>query len=203
MVYARLAIDAGIHMPPTQLFETPQGARYFGVQRFDRAQGRRVHAHTFGNLIHADFRLPSCDYEQLLDVTRRLTRRQDDVTQCFRRMVFNIATHNRDDHVKNFAFLMDSRGAWHLSPAYDLMFSSGPGGEHTTSVAGQGRAPGRQHVLQLAEVAGLSQQEAAEIIGEVIEAASRFRRYAQELEIPGAVQREIDDVIQPCMERLR
>lgn len=202
-VYALLAGDAGIQMPPTRLFETPQGGRYFGVQRFDRVQGRRVHVHTFGNLIHADFRLPSCDYEQLLDVTRRLTQRQDDVEQCFRRTVFNVATHNRDDHAKNFAFLMDSGGAWHLAPAYDLMFSSGPGGEHTTSVAGEGRIPGREHLLRLASTAGLGQKEAGAVIDEVVEAVRGFGRKASELGIPAAVTREVEGPISSCLQRLR
>ena len=101
-------------MPPARLFETPQGERYFGVERFDRQGNHRFHVHTFGNLIHANFRIPSCDYRQLLEVTRILTRNHQDVLECYRRMVFNVLTHNRDDHVKNFAFRLTEKatGSW-------------------------------------------------------------------------------------------
>jgi serine/threonine-protein kinase HipA len=170
LAYARMARRAGIDMPPTRLFETSEGERFFGVERFDRAGNRRFHVHTFGNLIHANFRIPSCDYRQLLDVTRILTRNHQDVLQCYRRMVFNVLAHNRDDHVKNFAFRMNEGGEWRLAPAYDLMFSHGPGGEHSTTVAGEGRAPGREHLLRLAEPAGIAEEDAESILGEVVEA---------------------------------
>ncbi|MBL8949045.1 MAG: HipA domain-containing protein, partial [Myxococcales bacterium] len=99
--YMRMAEAAGIAVPPHRLFA--QG-RFFGVQRFDReGPSRRLHMHTLGGLLHADYRLPSCDYDQLLRVARALTGDVRAVTECFRRMVFNVVAHNRDDHAKNFA----------------------------------------------------------------------------------------------------
>lgn len=53
------------------------------------------------------------------------------VVKMFRLAAFNVLAHNRDDHAKNFTFLMDSNGLWRLSPAYDLIFSSGPRGEQS------------------------------------------------------------------------
>ena len=138
--YARMAHAAGIDMPPTRLFKVGRNTCYFGVRRFDRGPSNsRLHVHTFGNLIHANFRIPSTDYADLMKVTSALTRNHQDVRQVFRRMVFNIAAHNRDDHAKNFAFIMNPRGEWSLSPAYDLGFAPGPGGEHTMTVLGEGR----------------------------------------------------------------
>ena len=64
----------------------------------------------------------------------------------FRRACFNVFAHNRDDHSRNFAFMMDDKGSWTPSPAYDLTFSDGPGGEHTTLVAKEGRNPGIDHL---------------------------------------------------------
>jgi len=58
-------------------------------------------------------------------------------------MVFNILSCNRDDHVKNFSYLMNSSGEWALSPAYDITFSKGPGGEHSMTVDGEGRCQRR------------------------------------------------------------
>ncbi len=110
---------------------------------------------TFGNLIHSNFRIPGCDYEQLMKITRVLTKNQTDVDAAFRLMVFNIFAHNRDDHVKNFAFMLNESGEWRVTPAYDLTFTHGHGGEHTLTVAGEGRAPDHSHILQVADGAGI------------------------------------------------
>ncbi len=179
LAYSLMARDAGITVPPARLFETAQGERFFGVERFDRQGNRRAHVHTFGNLIHADFRVPSCDYRQLLEVTRILTRNHRQVLECYRRMVFNVLTHNRDDHVKNFAFRMTAAGEWRLAPAYDLVFSPGPGGEHSMTVAGEGRAPGRSHLLRLAEPAGIVDRVAESIIDEVASTVAGWQVYAR------------------------
>ncbi len=93
--YALMAAVAGIDMPPTRLFETAKGGRFFGVKRFDREGNRRCQVHTFGNLIQSNFRIPSADYADLLKATSLLTRNHQDVLRAFRRMVFNVLAHNR------------------------------------------------------------------------------------------------------------
>ncbi len=186
--YSLMAREAGIDMPPTRLFETSQGDRFFGTKRFDRdstgspqASNRRYHVHTFGNLIHSNFRIPSADYADLLKTTSLLTRNHQDVLRAFRRMVFNVLGYNRDDHVKNFAFILnDTTGNWTLSPAYDLLFTPGPGGEHTMTVAGEGRNPGITHMLKLAEQADMSNRKATAIIGEVQAATAHWPDHAAE-----------------------
>jgi serine/threonine-protein kinase HipA len=178
--YSSMARAAGLQMPDTRLFTTAAGDAFFGVQRFDRDHNRRFHVHTFGNLIHSNFRIPGCDYEQLLRTTRVLTRNQTDVDAAFRLMVFNILAHNRDDHVKNFAFLLNERGEWRLTPAYDLTFTHGPGGEHTLTVAGEGRAPDRAHIMRVADGAGISRKRAGEIMDQVASSISKWLRVADE-----------------------
>jgi serine/threonine-protein kinase HipA len=202
LAYSLMARDAGIAMPPARLFETKQGERFFGVERFDRRGNHRYHVHTFGNLIHANFRIPSCDYRQLLEVTRILTRNHRDVLECYRRMVFNVLTHNRDDHVKNFAFRLSDEGAWELAPAYDLVFSPGPGGEHTMTVAGEGRAPARSHLLQLAEPAGIASREAESMLDGVAAAASRWRSHARQAGVGAKTTKEIEKAIAQCLARI-
>jgi len=197
--YSLMAMVAGIDMPPTRLFETREGDRHFGIRRFDRSGSgsrapvnRRHHVHTFGNLIQSDFRIPSADYADLLKTTSLLTRNHQEVLQAFRRMVFNVLAHNRDDHVKNFAFMLDDvSGDWRLTPAYDLMFTHGPGGEHTMTVAGEGRRPGRSHLLGLAELAGLSNREAAGIIEEVATAVERWHHHACQAGVSSAAAERI------------
>lgn len=179
--YAAMARAAGICVPETRLFHVAKGKSYFGVRRFDREPGnRRLHVHTFGNLIQTNFRIPSTDYVQLLNVTLALTRNRADVVQAFRQMAFNIAAHNRDDHAKNFAYIMNPLGEWSLSPAYDLVHSAGPGGEHTMTVAGEGRAPTREHVMNVARQAGISRRKALEILEQVNEALTDWPKFAGE-----------------------
>ncbi len=197
--YALMARDAGIDMPETRLFETSGGERFFGAKRFDRRHGVRFHVHTFGNLIHANFRIPSCDYRQLLEVTRILTRNHQDTLECYRRMVFNVLTHNRDDHAKNFAFRMSDDGDWQLAPAYDLTFSPGPGGEHSTTVAGEGGAPARRHMLRLAEPAGIAERDAEAILDQVASAAARWQLHARETGVGRRSAGTVETAIEGCL----
>ncbi len=181
--YSMMARAAGITMPPTHLFEVKQHRsvrRYFGVQRFDRAKGNtRVHMHTLANLIHANFRVPSTDYADLFKVTMALTRNHADLLRLFRLMLFNIVAYNRDDHAKNFAFTLDTEtGEWSLAPAYDLTYAPGPGGEHTSTVLGEGRRPTRDHCLKLAVQFGLKPSETGPVFDEVNAAVARWPSFA-------------------------
>lgn len=100
--------------------------------------------------------------------------------------VFNIGAHNRDDHAKNFAYRLHPGATeggpweWSLSPAYDLTPSPGPGGEHSTTVLGEGRNPTRAHCLDLARQSGIGRPEADAVIAEVNEALARWRAWAEE-----------------------
>lgn len=194
--YARMAAAAGIDLPPTRLFQTDAGDRFFGARRFDRQGGRRFHMHTFGNLLQADFRIPSLDYADLLKATSLLTRHHRDVLRVFRRMVFNVLAHNRDDHAKNFAFLLDDlAGTWSLSPAYDLLHTPGPGGEHSLALAGEGRHPGRSHMLELAGQAGIRANRAEDVIEEVALAVSRWPEFAAAAGVTPAAAARIANVL--------
>jgi len=153
--YSLMAKEAGIIMPETRLFEAENGHAWFAIKRFDRKGSQRVHMHTLGGLIDADFRLPSLDYTEVLKVTQALTNHAKDVEQAFMVMVFNVLAKNRDDHSKNFSYLMDHEGVWRLAPAYDLTYSTGINGEHTTSVAGEGRAPSKVDMLKVGQSVGL------------------------------------------------
>lgn len=127
-VYALMAKEAGVSMPDVHLFPAKRGTGYFAIKRFDRDGDKRYHMHTACGLLHSDFRTPSLDYEDLVALTGMLTRDVREVEKLYQLAVFNVLAHNRDDHSKNFSYLMDSQGRWKISPAYDLTFSSGPRG---------------------------------------------------------------------------
>jgi serine/threonine-protein kinase HipA len=189
--YARMAAEAGVDLPHTRLFETRDGARYFGVERFDRRGRSRLHMHSLGGLWHASHRVASIDYEGFLKTTLALTRDHRQVEEAFRRMVFNVVAHNRDDHVKNFSFLMSMEGAWTLSPAYDLIFSEGPGRQHTMDVAGEAERPGDRDMLRVAELCDVDGRKARGIIQQVREAVERWPDVARDLGVPEPTARQI------------
>ncbi|VAW56902.1 HIPA PROTEIN, partial [hydrothermal vent metagenome] len=99
--------------------------------------------------------------------TQTLTRNAADVKRAFALMVFNVLAYNRDDHSKNFSYLMDKNGEWRLAPAYDLTCSAGINGEHTTAIAGEGRRPEKAHMLSVGETVGLKPAIMQQIIERV------------------------------------
>ena len=177
--YADMAHIAGLGMPPTALLPVKVGSteeHYFAVRRFDRHGNERRHMVTMAGLYYADFRTPCLDYKDILGATSVLTKDARQVERAFRLMTFNVLTHNKDDHAKNFAFVYGPNG-WELSPAYDLTFSQGMGGEHTTAIAGSGN-PGRDKLMDIASAFRL--EAGAKIIEEVRHAVSLWPTLARE-----------------------
>lgn len=179
-VYALMAKKAGISMPDIHLFSAKKCAGYFAVKRFDRNGKQRFHMHTACGLLHSDFRVPSLDYEDLVALTTALTRDTREIEKLYQLAVFNVLAHNRDDHSKNFSFLMDEKGEWKLSPAYDLTFSSGPRGEQSTMVMGEGRNPSVDHLIKLGHKAKLSKVRIAEIIDKTQSALASWEDLASD-----------------------
>lgn len=200
-IYSLMAREAGLEMMETRLFNTPEGDRFFGTKRFDRKGNQRLHIHTFGNMIHSNFRIPSQDYDNLFRVVSNLTKNHQDLIQAFRQMVFNIIANNRDDHVKNFSFIMDHKGEWSLSPSYDLTYSPGPGGEHSMTVEGEGKAPSGDDVHRLGEKHGIKKKVIKGIIKQVIDAAGRFPDHAEKAGISKAACEKIHSDIKQNMNR--
>ena len=179
-VYSLMAKDANIEMMDTQLLEGKKG-RYFATKRFDRVGDRRIHIHSAAGLTHRDFRLPVLDYDDLLALTLHFTKDVNEQMKMFRLATFNLFAHNRDDHAKNFSFLLDENNQWKLAPAYDLTFSYGPGEEHSTTYLGEGRYPTRVHLEKLARMHNI--KNAKVIINEIEEVVMNFSDYAKKMDI--------------------
>lgn len=189
--YADMAKAAGVRVPETRLIAGASGQHYFASRRFDRDGTKRLHAHSASGLLYADFRLPSLDYSGLIALTRAVTRDRREVSAMFALAAFNVLAHNRDDHARQFTFLMERKGLWRLAPAYDLTFSPGPGGEHSTAVLGQGRRIARDHLLELAKYADLSAVEAERIVGRVAAAVADWVRFARKWDVGAASRTRI------------
>ncbi len=168
--YSLCAKECGIPMTETRLFSSKRCDGYFGTRRFDRGpESERIHVLTAAALLELDYRQPSLDYHSLMKLTKILTRdHQQEMESMFRRMCFNVFAHNRDDHSKNFSWMYDEKtDTWSLSPAYDLTYSSTCYGEHTTTVDGNGRNPGRKELLAVGGQTGLKRQVCEEVIDEI------------------------------------
>ena len=179
-VYALMAKEAGLYFPDVHLFSSQKGNGFFGVKRFDRQENKRFHMHTVSGLIHSNFRFPSLDYEDLLSLTMALTKDIREVEKMFRLAIFNVMAHNRDDHAKNFSFLMNEFGEWKLSPAYDLTYSNGPGGEQSTMVMGEGRNITIEHLVKLGLEAKISKELIDQIIEKTAESLSKWIRLSKD-----------------------
>ncbi len=191
-VCLQMAKAAGITVPEFRLIDDGTKVRHLAVRRFDRPSSTsRRHVATACGLLHADYRLPSLDYAELLRVAWALTRDSNQVQEQFRRAMFNLLSGNRDDHAKNHGYLMDESGRWRLSPVYDVTFSSGPGGEHWTSYLGEGSRPGATTLLQLAEQASIKANQARTIIEQVQSAMMLFPSLAKELGVPIKLRRTV------------
>lgn len=196
-VYADSLRQCGIETPPTGYSELPGGHAAFATRRFDRQGQMRVPMQSLAAFTGADFRTPGAlDYASFLRATQICTHDVREKAAAFRRVVFNVAFNNRDDHSKNFAYLMSSTGQWRLAPAYDVTFCEGPGGYHQMDVMGEALEIERKHLLLLGQQeAELSGREAGGIIDGICDVAAKFSAMARNT-YPGQITRDTLRTIQ-------
>jgi serine/threonine-protein kinase HipA len=195
--YHKMALLAGIEMSECRLFKGKSGQVFFGTKRFDRVVNKRLHTHTASGLMHDNFRMSTMDYGHLMDCAFRLEKHVKAYEKVFRLAAFNVYSHNRDDHSKNFSFLMNAKGEWKFAPAYDLTFSYSGYGLHSTMISGESKNPGRKELMKLATHFGL--KNAGSIIDEVQEAISQWGAIA----IENSITSETRNTIQAAMDKIR
>ena len=164
--YNKCAQKCGITINDYRLFPSKKCSGYFGTKRFDRnylGSGRLLMA-SASALLETSHRIPNLDYNTLSLLTLQLTKNNAEVEKVFRLMCFNVFSHNRDDHSKNFSWLYDEQNhQWLLSPAYDLTWSNSIGGEHATTIDGEGKNPMMENILTVAQKNGIKRSKALEI----------------------------------------
>ncbi len=194
--YHLMARSAGIDMEDCRLHEE-NGRAHFMTRRFDRsASGAKRHMQSLGALMHYDYnRAGANSYEQALQTIRRLGLSMDAVEQQVRRSYFNVLARNHDDHVKNIAFLMDRRGRWQLSPAFDVAYAYNPDGawtsQHQMSLAGKRDGFDLDALYRFAAAGGVKKTRAKAILAEVAAAVAYWPRFATEAGVPDADSRRI------------
>lgn len=180
-IYSLMAKDAGIDMPETYLFPSKSSNGHFGVKRFDRTPEGKVHIHTACGLLHASHRFASMDYTSLLKLTAILTKDVREVEKMVRLMIFNVKSGNKDDHSKNFSFMLTKDNIWKITPAYDLTLSEGINGEQTSMVNGKGKDITTDDFIKTAEPFGFDAKKVNEIIEQTNDALSNYKKYAKDV----------------------
>ena len=158
--YALCAMECGLKMEEVRLFHSERTEGYFGIRRFDRVgegENGKILMVSAAGLLETSHRIPNLDYDILMKLTLQLTKSMEECEKLYRQMCFNVFAHNRDDHSKNFTYIYkEEEERWVLSPAYDLTYSNSFGGEHATTVNGNGVNPGMDDILAVAKKIGLN-----------------------------------------------
>ena len=183
--YYLMARDAGIVMKECRIYDE-NGRSHFMTRRFDRDDltGDKIHSQTLGAIAHYDYNVPGiCSYERAAQVMRQLKISDKEISQFYKRMVFNILARNQDDHVKNISFLMDRNGKWSLSPAYDVTYAYNPGGmwtgSHQMLINGKRDDITYEDLITSAKSMGLKKNDAEQIVFEVREIVAKWEKYAE------------------------
>ncbi|MES2467753.1 MAG: type II toxin-antitoxin system HipA family toxin [Verrucomicrobiota bacterium] len=189
LAYHLMARAAGIQVGAGRLLEG-RGRAHFMTRRFDRLPGGgKVHLQSLSALAHVDFQeLGSCSYEQAFQVARQLRLPHPDLTELFRRAVFNLVARNQDDHPKNIAFLMDPHGTWRLAPAFNLTYVHNLWtNRHQMSLAGKrdGFTPADLHTAGLA--ASLKPRQIKAVLDQVKQAVTAWPTFAETAGVPAPV----------------
>ena len=195
--YSLMAKAAGIIMSECRLYQE-SGNYHFMTKRFDREleSGRKIHMQTLGAMAHFDYNEPGAySYEQAAAIVYQLGMQQAEIEQLFRRMVFNVVSRNQDDHVKNISFLMDRKGTWSLSPAYDITYANDENNfwlkRHQMSINGKFDNFTRDDIYQCGRKMNISKGNIEKIITEVSAAISEWQKYSEEAQIKEQVYEEI------------
>ncbi len=171
--YALCARECGLEVEEVRLFPSENTKGYFGTRRFDRVgagENGKIHMISAAGILETSHRIPNLDYDILMKLTLQLTKSMEECEKLYRMMCFNVFAHNRDDHSKNFTYMYrEGEKRWVLSPAYDLTYSNSLGGEHATTVNGNGINPGMDDVLAVAKKIGINATKAKKTASQIRE----------------------------------
>lgn len=192
--YYLMAKEAGIEITESRLLKSEKGRYFFLTQRFDKNKFGKIHLHSAAGLLHDNFRYSNLDYGHLMDATFRLENSVKAYEKILRLAYFNLVTCNKDDHCKNFSFLMNGKAQWSFAPAYDLTYSNTAHGYHSTSFAGESKNPTVDHIKKLASIFGFN--DVKHIIDQVNEAVLKWNYFADESKVGQNMTKEIKKYIE-------
>lgn len=182
MVCHELALAAGVNMFPSEIRKFSSHHHTFLTKRFDRQGHKRLHfSSAMTQLQYYDGELS--DGASYLEIAEFLSTHgahtESDLAQMWRRIVFNIAVSNTDDHLRNHGFLLAQNG-WVLSPAYDLNPIVGKQGLHL-NITDTDNSLDYKLAFEVKDFFRLSEKRATEIYDEVLLAVTQWKTVAERL----------------------
>lgn len=209
-IYSKIAKKCAIAIPNID-YVLDGDSFHFMIERFDRVEGRgkieKLHYASWAGLAHADRDATGTySYEQLVLLMRELNMSQAEITELFKRAVFNIVGRNQDDHTKNFGFLMDKSGAWSFAPAFDMTYSFDPMGKWTKTH--QIKLNQKQgdfalgDLMKFGEFCNIKSSTCRDIIFSTIDNFNDFAKMATELEVSKELTNTIVNGIEKCTQNL-
>ena len=185
----RLALDCGIEMAESKIEKITGPYHTFLTKRFDREDGQRIHfssAMTMTGNTEESLKTVSPSYLDIVDVIENYgINVEENLHQLWRRLIFNIAVSNTDDHLRNHGFIMNEKG-WELSPAYDINPSVEKDGL-ALNIDADDNALDFDLAIGVGEYFRLGEDEMNQIIEEILSVISNWKHYAKKI---GIAQKE-------------
>lgn len=192
-----LARMAGIVVPDARLEYLSGRYGTFCSARFDRAgKRRRMYASAMTLLERKDGEggASYLDLAEFISDNGAQGHVDEDLTQLFRRVLFNILIGNRDDHLRNHGFIREPSG-WRLSPAFDMNPSTAKQ-THALAIDSKNAEPDVGVAMQQAELFRIDSADAEGLLAEVRAAIANWRREAARLKLPSVEVQRMESVIQ-------
>ncbi len=197
MLLHELASDCGIAVPEARVMQIGGGNHTFMVKRFDRVgAARRFFASAMTMTGNQDSENASyLELAEFIATWGEPDHINHDLEELFTRVVFNIATANRDDHLRNHGFIRTPSG-WRLAPAFD-MNPSFKKDEHALAIDLYNRQPDISVVLATAEYYRLDLNRAKEIISHTGKVVAGWKARARRLSLPAQAIFEAEHLFPP------
>jgi len=191
----RLAKNAGIEMAQCQLMKFKNKHHTFLTQRFDRHKNKRLHfssAMTQLGYYDGDYEASYLELAEFL--TNQGAASKQDLEQLWRRIIFNIAVSNTDDHLRNHGFILAENG-WRLSPAFDINPVTPAHGLHL-NINEMDNSLDFDLALEVIDYFRLNSQEARDIIDQVSQSVKNWRTEAKSIGLSRMEQDLMADAFQ-------
>ncbi|MBQ4059050.1 MAG: type II toxin-antitoxin system HipA family toxin [Lachnospiraceae bacterium] len=201
--YYLMARSCGITMNECRIYSSDD-EHHFMTKRFDRENGKKLHMQSLGALAHISYQEPGvCGYELAAMYMKEIGLSYKEIEEFYRRMVFNCLAVNQDDHVKNISFIMDRKGKWMLSPAYDITFSYNPSNRwlraHQMTINGKTTKIEKIDLLEAGAKMGVKERRCKDIINEIATKVRGFQSFAEQVGITEKTYSYINSIIETNM----
>ena len=170
MVVHDLALLCGLNVPEAKLEKFSSFGSTFLVKRFDRIENKRIHFASAMTLLGKTDGASAEDGSSYLDIADFIKsngiQAKEDLIELWKRIVFNMAVSNTDDHLRNHAFIFRNKG-WTLSPLYDV--NPVPyGDELSLNVDENNNSIDIELALNTATRFGITEEDAKKYVNEIL-----------------------------------